>query len=140
MSAPAVRSGLSAVETDSRGRPMPWPVVVVELERERQHRAARVADRLLELEHGRVVLAELRIDGPGRVAVSSSIAAATGSPFCSNVARGLSSFSYAGRGLACRSAGAVHLEVAQGEVAVRRPARPALDQRRVGQRLEPHRA
>ena len=65
MPSPATAGGVS-LHRD--GEPRPADVVarvVRELQDDREDRPARVADRLLEVEDGGVILAELRVDGPG---------------------------------------------------------------------------
>ena len=74
-----------------RGRAMPWPALLLNSRVKVKLGAAFEADRLGELEDGGVVLAELRIDGPGRGLVVVDGRLAPASPTCSKVARGLTS-------------------------------------------------
>ena len=111
--------------------------VVVELERERQHRAAVEADSALRLEDGRVILAELRIDRPAGFLVAVD---GRRDRQALLLERRLAD-SPASPAPACPLAVQRRrrdAEVAEGEVAVGRPARSALHQRRIGQRLQPH--
>ena len=64
-------------------------IVAVEMQRESQQRASRESRlRSFDFEDGGVILAELRIDGPGRFRIAVDVGP-TGRPFCSKVARGL---------------------------------------------------
>src|SRR5262245_45450032 len=108
------------------------PSVVVELQRDRQNCPALVAQGFGKVEHGGVVLAELRIDRPGGSWIIidgrgyRQAALLERRPRLRDLHRdGLSSCQRMGR----------DLDVAEGEVAVARTSWSAPHHRRVRQRL-----
>ena len=123
--------GLLAVVTRERGRPMPWPVLLLKASVTVKHVAARrsrPASRTRTRRRGPCRTAGRR---PSRRSCRRRSPPRPASPFCSNVARGFVELHRDAGCFSSFSGPAVTLKSRQREVAVRRPARPALHQRRV---------